>query len=548
MEDGTGRRWISSACPGIVSYVERYHPGLVDNLLPVVSPMEADARALHALHGDDLRIVFIGPCIAKKGEADGTRGAGRVEAVMTFVELAELVASRGLTPGAVEPRAFAEPRANLGTVFALSRGMVQAAGMSEDLATGSVVSADGRQDFPEALREFESGDMDAGVLDILCCNGCIMGAGMTTTAPLFRRRARVSRYAHSRQLKNDHAAWSAAMDRLETLDLGRGFAPDDKRMREPSEDEIRQIMRRMGKYDPSDELNCRACGYDSCRRHAVAIFKGLAESEMCLPYVIDQLQHTVSELNWSNRELASTREQLTHSEKLASMGQLAAGIAHEVNNPLGVVLLYAHLLAEQFDTESEAGRDLKLIADQADRCKDIVAGLLDFARQNKVDLKTVDLDDLVGASIVGCLIPPDIALDVEHRSSGLRARLDIDQLGQVIVNLVNNATAPTTGADRVTISTGRRGADSVEIAVTDNGCGIPPENISRIFEPFFTTKEQGQGTGLGLAVSYGIVKMHRGDLQVESNSDRRKGPTGTTFTIILPGERDENPASGPDGT
>jgi signal transduction histidine kinase len=267
----------------------------------------------------------------------------------------------------------------------------------------------------------------------------------------------------------------------------------------------------------------------------------MAESEMCLPYVIDELKHTVTELNSSNHELAVTQDQLMHSERLASMGQLAAGIAHEVNNPLGVVLLYAHLLAEQFAPDSNVGQDLKLIAEQADRCKGIVAGLLDFARQNKVDLEPVKLTELVDTSLNGCLIPEKIQVEVHHQDPELTAKMDRDQLSQVLINLVNNAMAPTTGATLITIDTQRRGQDAVAISVTDDGSGITDENLSHIFEPFFTTKEQGQGTGLGLAVSYGIVKMHRGNLTVTSNADLSRGGTGTTFTIDLPRHQEEQP-------
>jgi len=367
-----------------------------------------------------------------------------------------------------------------------------------------------------------------------------MGAGMATKEPLFRRRARVSRYVSARQQKNDQVVWHASMARFAELDLTRAFEADDRRMREPSEGELRQILRHLGKNTPEDELNCRACGYDTCRRHAVAIFKGMAESEMCLPYVIDELKHTVSELNVSHRELAETQDQLMHTERLASMGQLAAGIAHEVNNPLGVVLLYAHLLAEQCEPDTPIHEDLQLIAEQADRCKGIVAGLLDFARQNKVDLEEIELADLVDGALRSVLVPEGTRVRVVHEQAHLAAKIDRDQLGQVLTNLVNNALAPTTGAGEITITTGERDEDTVFLTVCDDGCGIPTENLSRIFEPFFTTKEQGQGTGLGLAVSYGIVKMHRGDLQVESNSLAEAGPTGTTFTIVLPYNNEQN--------
>ena len=533
VEDGPHKRWIATACPAIVTFVQRYHPELCDSLLPLVSPMIASARALRALHGEDLRIVFIGPCLAKKGEAAFSEGQSRVDCVLTFDELRQLLAERGVSPENAPEDHFDEPRANLGAVFALSRGMVQAAGMSEDLATGTVVSADGRQDFPEALREFESGDLDAELLDILCCKGCIMGAGMTTDEPLFRRRARVSRYVSRRQKQAQFSDWRHTMDILCDLDLSREFQPDDRRLREPSDEEIEAILRRMGKTSATDELNCRACGYDTCRQHAVAIFKGMAECEMCLPFLIDELRETVGELHDSNAELATTQQQLMRSERLASMGQLAAGIAHEVNNPLGVVLLYAHLLQDEVDQGSRLGQDLGLIAEQADRCQQIISGLLDFAREKKTSLHPITLRAFLDEALRGVAPSPRIKLETDVPEH-LSANLDTGQMTQVIVNLVNNAMGAMPDGGTIRITAAAPAEDVVNLEVADTGCGIPEENLGRIFEPFFTTKEQGRGTGLGLAVSYGIVKMHRGQLSVRSSTDPGQGPTGTVFTIELP--------------
>lgn len=541
-------RWVSTSCPAIVTFIEHYHPEMADNMLPLVSPMEASTRVLREMHGPDLKIVFIGPCIAKKGEAARTSGLGRVDVALTFLELRDLVREKGLKSAEVPAVDFDPPRSAMGAVFPLSRGLAQVAGMSEDLAANRVVTADGRFDFPEALKEFETGDLDAELLDILCCNGCIMGAGMSTTEPLFRRRARISRYVSNLIETTDRGQWQDYMDQFSKLDLSRQFRPEDRRMGEPSEQEIDQIMQRMGKTEPSDELNCRACGYDDCRMHAIAIYKGLAESEMCLPFVIEELKSTVGALNTTNTELATTQEQLMHSERLASMGQLAAGIAHEVNNPLGVVLLYAHLLQDDAEPDSDMARDLKLIAEQADRCKGIVAGLLDFARQNKVQLKSVTMSDLVERSLHSVVMPDGINLVINHENKALAAPLDGDQLAQVLTNLVNNAAAAMPDGGTIEILTGPKGDDSLKIQVKDNGTGIPEDIQGKIFEPFFTTKKTGQGTGLGLAVSYGIVKMHRGTISVKSNSDPDQGATGTTFTIILPRQSANEEPIGTDGS
>jgi len=528
-------RWIATSCPAIVSFVERYHPDQCGALLPVVSPMVASAAALRRLYGANLAVVFLGPCLAKKGEAAATEGEGRVEAALTFRELRDLIAARGLDDEVPPRAAFDPPLAGAGAIFPLTRGLVQTAGVDEDLISGQVVSADGRQDFPAALREFAEGDLDARLLDVLCCSGCVTGVGMTSDEPVFRRRARVSRHAARRRASADHASPPPAA--LADLDLSRTFAPDDRRLRRPSGEEVEAILRRLGKRGPEDELDCRACGYETCRQHAEAIAMGLAESEMCLPYVIDELEHTVNELHASHAELASTQEQLMHSERLASMGQLAAGIAHEVNNPLGVVLLYAHMLQDELrerGVDDGMREDLDLIVQQADRCRGIVSGLLNFARQNRVVAREMPLRDLLDAALAGCVTPPEATLTVEHVDPGFPARVDPDQFGQVVANLVGNALDATGGRGRIRLATAPDGAGGFRLDVSDDGCGIPADKLGKIFEPFYTTKPQGAGTGLGLAVIYGIVKMHRGEVSVVSNADPASGPTGTTFTIHLP--------------
>jgi len=292
-------------------------------------------------------------------------------------------------------------------------------------------------------------------------------------------------------------------------------------------------MERMGKFTVEDELNCGACGYDTCRNHAIAIFKGLAESEMCLPYSIEQLKSTVEELAETSDELAGTRIALKHAEKMAGMGQLAAGIAHEVNNPLGVVLMYAHNLLEENPHNQELTEDLRTITVHADRCKKIVSGLLDFARQNKVTLTRVDVPELMKRTVRLIDHHPGIKVRFLAEDMDPVAELDEDQIAQVITNLAGNAFQAMGESGRLTVKTGGD-ADRVTIIVEDTGSGIPAENLKMIFEPFFTTKERGRGTGLGLAVTYGIVKMHRGQITVDSNADPEKGPTGTTFTVSLP--------------
>ncbi|MBN2081091.1 4Fe-4S binding protein [bacterium] len=530
------RHYITSSCPAVNTYIQRYAPQLIGMLIPVVSPMVATARALRALHGDDLKVVFIGPCIAKKGEAGASEIDGEINAAITFIELREMFMHRGINANAVKPSDFDPPHGRLGGLFPLKRGSLQTAGIYEDLLADEVVTAEGHQDFVAAIRAFESGDTSARLLDVLCCEGCVMGQGMSTVASQFTRRSQVSRYVTERLQAFDAATWQEYMDRFADLDLSRGFANNDQRLSAPSEDEITEYLAAMGKFSPEDELNCGACGYETCREHVIAIHKGLAESEMCLPYTIEQMHRTVQELNESHQALATTQEQLMHSEKLASMGQLAAGIAHEVNNPLGVVLMYAHLMMEQCPADSQQCRDLEMIVREADRCKKIVGGLLNFARQNKVSHQRVDIRELIERAVANLPAPEGITVSTDLAIADPHCELDFDQLVQVVTNLIKNAyDAMPEGGELHISATGDD--ESIQLTISDTGAGIAPENLDKLYTPFFTTKEPGQGTGLGLSVIYGIVKMHRGQIDVRTNHDPAAGPTGAAFTVSLPRTR-----------
>jgi len=531
--ESNGDRYISTTCPAICGYVERYHPELVASLAPIVSPMIAAARVVHRIHGDDVRVVFIGPCIGKKAEAQNAPVAGEINAVLTFSELRSMFLRHHIRPETAMPCEFDRPYGGPGGLFAISRGILQAAGLREDLMTGEIVATQGRGHMQEAIREFADGDLGARLLEVLCCEGCVMGAGIDNDLPLFNRRRRVRQYVCRRADTLDVAEWKEDMQRFSDLDLRRNFLPNDQRIPSPGEAELREILEAMGKYGPEDELNCGACGYDTCREHAVAIRKGLAENEMCLPHAIDQLRRVVKELEASNRQLASAQEALMQSEKMASMGQLAAGIAHEVNNPLGVVLMYSHLLLDECEQVSPMREDLTMIAEQADRCKKIVAGLLHFARQNKVVRSPQDVRELMDRALRTIKIPENIAVKNEQDLADPVAELDRDQVVQVLTNLISNAVAAMETGGTLTLRC-EGDADRVRLSVADTGIGVPVENRKKIFEPFFTTKPMGKGTGLGLAVTYGIVKMHCGDIRLESNADPDAGPTGTTFTVTLP--------------
>jgi len=535
VDSGDARPQIATTCPAVVLYVEKFQPQLVEHLAPVVSPMVAMARVVrHQRRGQPVRLVFIGPCIAKKCEAVDACVPGEIDAALTFAELRTMIAEAGIRPEDVTLDDFDPPHASLGGLFAVSRGLLQAAELPDDLLARDVIATEGRTNFVDAIKAFDAGRLDARLLEALACEGCISGAGISSSESLFERRARVSDYVRHRLTTFDKNTWRRNLHHYAgAINLTRGFEANDQRIPMPTDGELRDILARMGKTGPEDELNCGACGYDTCREHAIAIHRKLAENEMCLPYTIERLNHTVGELAASNEELADTRDALMHSERLASMGQLAAGVAHEVNNPLGVVLMYAHMLREEVEPSSQLREDLDMIVEQADRCKRIVSRLLHFARQNKVVRAPCNIRELVERSLHTLNLPPPITPEVVHREADPIADLDDDQIIQVLTNLLSNAADAMPNGGVITVTTSGD-HNQVTLEVRDTGVGIPAEVLPKIFEPFFTTKQIGRGTGLGLAVTYGIVKMHRGDITVQSNTDAGAGPTGTTVRVTLP--------------
>jgi len=231
------------------------------------------------------------------------------------------------------------------------------------------------------------------------------------------------------------------------------------------------------------------------------------------------------------KELEDTHLKLLHSEKMASLGKLAAGVAHEINNPLGGILIYANLLLEETPPEDPKWANLKHIVDQTMRCKDIVKELLDFSRQTKHRWVQCDINQSL-EQIIGLLgrqaLFHDIQIIKEIDPHLIPIVADPGQLNQVFINLMTNAVDAMNGKGILTVRTysiPEEGKIGVEIS--DTGCGIPAENLPRIFDPFFTTKDKG--TGLGLSTVYGIIGEHGGSIEVRSNTGQ-----GTVFILRLP--------------
>ncbi len=514
---------ISSTCPAMVSFIEKFHPELIDYLAPIVSPAVAMGRVVKWQYNPDARVVFIGPCIAKKAERSDEMVGGVIDAVLTFPELGGMLAVKGIDPASEEDGELSGPRPGLGRLWPVPGGLLKIAGLSADILSSDIVVAEGIDRSTSCLREFVEGKARTKFLDIFFCQGCIDGPAIDNDLSLFERRRLIVEYALN---EVDRARTESDIERYAGIDLRRGFTDRYTELPTPGEKEISRVLGQINKAGTENQLNCGACGYDSCRELAIAVCQGLAENEMCWPYLVDRLQ--------------GTQNELIRIEKMTSLGQMAASIAHEINNPLAGVLVYTKLLAKKMTLDTvkkeEALDHLAKMESEVSRCSRIIRNLLDFARQTEPMLRLVDVNQVLEQviSMVGHQAHlQNVEYVKEFGPSLPKVKADFDQLQQVFTNLMLNAIQAMPQGGKLTFKTSAEN-NKVRVDVQDTGCGIPKENLDKLGTPFFTTKEKGKGVGLGVAVVYGIVERHDGKVEVQSEVGR-----GTTFTVYLGVHDDE---------
>lgn len=272
------RRHICSSCPAVVRYVERYRPELISALTPVVSPMIAHAKHIRQRLGDDVRVVFIGPCIAKKAEAERPEYAGLVDCVLTFAELREWCDRKGIDLSACEESDFDEVPEGDARLFPIEGGSVRTSGWSTDLLAGDVVAASG---FEEVCTVFDGlfvPDTPQIIEPLFCAHGCTNGPAMPDERNVLARRSDVLVYAAVHPGKPAESRYHG--------ELATQFKASPETNEPPiTEEQIRHVLEITGKSRDEDQLNCGACGYASCRDKAVAVIRGMAEPEMCIPHM-----------------------------------------------------------------------------------------------------------------------------------------------------------------------------------------------------------------------------------------------------------------------
>lgn len=280
-EQEAARPHIATACPALINYIEKYQPQLVDYLLPLVSPMAAHARLLKEKMGADIKVIFIGPCVAKKSELNRPEVSGVVDCVLTFKELNAWLIQKGIDLSMCEESNFDEKPIHEAQLYPLPGGLIKTAGLNDDGLNLKLLRVDSIQGVRELLDGIGEGSEHAIIEPLFCSQGCINGPGVDPGKNLFDRRRDIIEYneetisASVTPEPEDSALFRAAFNKTGTVDSPASV----------TEDEIQKILAHTGKQDPEQQLNCGACGYDSCREKAIAVALGMAEPEMCIPYM-----------------------------------------------------------------------------------------------------------------------------------------------------------------------------------------------------------------------------------------------------------------------
>jgi iron only hydrogenase large subunit-like protein len=345
-----GKYYISANCPVIVKLIEKFNPELVPNLAPFVSPMIATAMVVRELYGPETAIVQIGPCIDAKDEVLAYDSGKLVEAVITFNELRQLFDEVKIQERLVKMSEFDPPYGNWGALYPLPAGIIQAGGIKRDMVSSSVITASGKEEILDAIKDFDKHiDTIKHHFNLFFCHGCMLGPGMQHHSEPFKRRSLVRQYAEKRVARLDKDQWEKDMERWSKLDLSRTFMSDDQRIPEPPPEAVTEVLKIVGKEKPEDEVNCGACGYMSCREFASTVAKGLAIPEMCHTFNLRNKQQYIETLRQTNKKLAETKKALKESEELARREKdIAQNASDMMNNmleklPIGVVIVDSNL-------------------------------------------------------------------------------------------------------------------------------------------------------------------------------------------------------------
>ncbi len=324
-ENARGKFYLTTHCPPVRLFVEKYRPKLVNNLAPIVPPFIAMSKVIRAKYGETTRVVYITSCVAAKDDAKSFHKTdGRIDAVISFSELRDMFHTREIKEAFVSFSEFDAPTGRKGGLYPVPHGLWQSVDMPQDMLNNQIISTQGRIDFVRALKEFAEVSNLFQHLDLYYCEGCFMGPGMSSNRNKFLRQSNIIHSVNRRIKEVQSDQWHNEIEKYEVLDFTREFRIRDRRLPQPSEEDVQRVLHEMGKSDVRDQLGCGACGYPTCKEFAVAYCQGLTNFEMCYSYSIKKLHSYINKVHAVNENLKNTKEALKESEEKAKKEEVVA--------------------------------------------------------------------------------------------------------------------------------------------------------------------------------------------------------------------------------
>jgi len=372
-----GKHYVLANCPVVVAYVEKFAPSVLNNLAPLVTPMTAMSKLVKQKMDENYTLIYITPCIAAKEEVRLQGETSAVDFVLTFEELRKLFAAYQVTDKMIEYAEVESPTGAMGYLYPISNGIVQAAQISEALLDNRIITGHGEHMMMGYLKDFEQHSDTIGChFNLFYCRGCIAGPGMTCKQNHLLRRAQIVQHAKQ---KCDAKTFNNVNENLKNflhIDLSRTFHDHYQSQYKPTEEQIDEILLATGKKDREDEIDCRACGFDSCRDFAFAVAQGITTPDMCITFSLQNQRNYTHALKVTNEKLARMQEALLESEKKMRMEQEMAREASEMLNAMfqklraGIVIFDNHLKIIRSNQSF-----VNILGDEAAQINEIVPGL-----------------------------------------------------------------------------------------------------------------------------------------------------------------------------
>jgi len=570
---------ISSPCPSLMNFMEKHTPALLDEFAPIMSPMAAQAVLVKRWNNDQVNIVGASPCTAKKSELLD-QGMGLYEQELTFEELIKLIDERGIIPSKLEESEFDGIQALYGAGFPVSGGLTKAlepfsGEYGFNLLSDDYLIIEGEDRSTNFLKQMASlktrGVGLSGyplLMDILYCEGCIMGKSMGVEGDYWENRRIITDYTKRRfvKLKNESKEcqgysilvkntveapvfqeWLAIVEHLiKENKFSAAWNNLQYHKKTPTEEELRAILESDGKHSQEDELNCGACGYETCRERAIAVVNGENQPGGCIVHVKYEAKISLEE----NKRLQEL--DLLKSDFLST-------VSHELRTPLTSVLGFSKIIQKRLEDvvfpqvktdDKKVNRTIRQISDnvniiisESHRLTNLINDVLDLSKMEagKIDWKmeSLSLEEVIErATAATSSLYEQKGLELIKEIKELPPiQGDKDRLIQTVINLISNAVK-FTDQGSITCRAQATGNEII-VSIIDTGLGIAQEDLSKVFEKFKqvgdTLTDKPKGTGLGLPICRQIVEQHNGHIWVESEIGK-----GSTFSFAIPLDKAES--------